>query len=177
DKEMADAGIIGKRLPFQADPTMRKKINDGGHLFVDQHLSHTAEVLRQDAMGPINYAILEAVSITEDGMIIPTTSIGNSLAFAENAENIIVEINTAQPDLERVDDLYTLENQGERAPIPLTEPEDRIAASGTVVDPDKIKGIDFTDQIDSAPTIVKPEEETTMMADHLLDFLRCEVAQ
>src|SRR5699024_12566504 len=59
DKEMADAGIIGNRVPFQADPTMRKKINDGGHLFVDQHLSHTAELLRQDAMGPINYAILE----------------------------------------------------------------------------------------------------------------------
>src|SRR5699024_12553762 len=48
DKEMADAGTIGKRLPFQADPTMRKKINDGGHLFVDQHLSHTAELLRHD---------------------------------------------------------------------------------------------------------------------------------
>src|SRR5699024_582820 len=48
DKEMADAGIIGKRLPFQADPTMRKSINDGGHLVVDQHLSHTAELLRQD---------------------------------------------------------------------------------------------------------------------------------
>lgn len=175
DKEMADAGIIGKRLPFQADPTMRKQINDGGHLFVDQHLSHTAELLRQDAMGPINYAILEAVSITEDGMIIPTTSIGNSLAFAENAENIIVEINMQQPDLEGVHDLYSLEKQGERAPIPLTSPQDRIGTSGIVVDPEKIKGIVFTEQIDSASTIVPPDEETKMMAEHLLTFLRSEV--
>src|SRR5699024_2700516 len=99
DKEMADAGIIGKRLPFQADPTMSKKINDHGQFFFDQHISHQAELLHQDAKRTIKYAILEAVSITEEGMIITTTSIVNSLAFAENAENIIVEINTAQPDL------------------------------------------------------------------------------
>src|SRR5699024_11388286 len=35
DKEMADTGIIVTRLPFQADPTMRKQINDDGHLLVD----------------------------------------------------------------------------------------------------------------------------------------------
>src|SRR5699024_12586487 len=30
DKEIADAGIIGKRLTFKADRTLRKKINYGG---------------------------------------------------------------------------------------------------------------------------------------------------
>ena len=35
DRLFAEAGIINKRLPFQADPTMRKKINDGELLFVD----------------------------------------------------------------------------------------------------------------------------------------------
>lgn len=29
DKLFAEAGILGKRLPFQADPTMRKGINQG----------------------------------------------------------------------------------------------------------------------------------------------------
>ncbi len=46
DKMFAEAGLVNKRLPFQADPFMRRKINQGEHLFVDHHLSHTAELLR-----------------------------------------------------------------------------------------------------------------------------------
>ncbi|MFD2762343.1 acetyl-CoA hydrolase/transferase family protein [Lentibacillus juripiscarius] len=176
DKMFAEAGIINKRLPFQADPVMRKKINQGEHLFVDHHLSHTSEWIRHNVIETIDYAILEAISIKEDGTIIPSTSIGNSLVFAENAENIIVEINTAQPELlEGVHDLYSPAKQGERQPIPLTKPEDRIGESGIKVDPAKIKGIVFTEQKDSPSTITQPDEETKMMADHLLEFLRDEV--
>src|SRR5699024_8278898 len=98
DQLMSDSDMIHKRLPFQADKTMRHHINAGDHLFVDQHLSHTAELLRQNAIEGIDYAILEAVSITDDGYLIPTTSIGNSLAFAESADHIIIEINMAQPE-------------------------------------------------------------------------------
>src|SRR6185312_9369101 len=96
DRLFAEAGIVHKRLPFQAEPAMRKKINDGELLFVDHHLSHTAELIRSEVLEPIDIAILEAVSITEDGMIIPTTSVGNSLTFAQHAKAIIIEINTAQ---------------------------------------------------------------------------------
>lgn len=77
DKLMAEAGMIRKRLPFQADATMRRKINERELLFVDQHLSHTAELVRSGVLKPIDYAIVEAVSIAEDGMIISTTSVGN----------------------------------------------------------------------------------------------------
>ncbi|GAB3049094.1 acetyl-CoA hydrolase/transferase family protein [Virgibacillus ainsalahensis] len=177
DEMFAKAGIVNKRLPFQADPTMRKEINSGGHLFVDHHLSHTAELLRGDVLEPVDYAVLEALSITEDGMIIPTTSIGNSLAFAENARSIIVEINLSQPELlEGVHDLYSPGKQGERAPIPLTRPNQRIGTQGIPVDWDKVQGIVFTSQLDSPSTIVPPDEETKIMADHLLDFLRDEIA-
>ncbi|MFD2043627.1 acetyl-CoA hydrolase/transferase family protein [Ornithinibacillus salinisoli] len=176
DKMFAEVGIINKRLPFQADPTMRKKINAGDHLFVDHHLSHTAELLRGNVIETVDYAILEAISITDDGMIIPTTSIGNSLAFAENAESIIVEINTAQSELlEGLHDLYSPGKQGERDPIPLTKVDDRIGTIGIPVDPKKIKGIVFTNQVDSPSTIVPPDEETKIMADHLLEFLRKEI--
>ena len=46
DKLLSEAGIVNKRLPFQADATMRKNINAGDHLFVDHHLSHTSEIIR-----------------------------------------------------------------------------------------------------------------------------------
>ncbi|HLT56100.1 MAG TPA: acetyl-CoA hydrolase/transferase family protein [Bacillota bacterium] len=176
DKMFAEAGIVHKRVPFQAEPAMRKKINAGEHLFVDQHLSHTSELLRAGAIDTIDYAILEAISITEDGMLIPTTSVGNSLAFAEFAKNIIIEINTAQPvELEGVHDLYSPKHQGERDVIPLTEPYQRIGTKGIPLDIGKVKGIVFTHQHDSPSAIVPPDEETQMIANHLLDFFRSEI--
>ncbi|CUB52769.1 Succinyl-CoA:coenzyme A transferase [Bacillus subtilis] len=175
DKLFAEAGILGKRLPFQADATMRKGINNGDFLFVDQHLSHTAELLRADVMD-VDFAILEAVAITEDGMIIPTTSIGNSLAFSLNAKSIIIEMNMAQStQLEGLHDLYEPGKQGERLPIPLVKTDDRIGTIGIPVDAEKVKGIVFTNQLDSPSTIVPPDEETVIMAQHLIEFLRKEV--
>ncbi|GAB6457396.1 MULTISPECIES: acetyl-CoA hydrolase/transferase family protein [Bacillus] len=175
DKLFAEAGILGKRLPFQADATMRKGINNGDFLFVDQHLSHTAELLRADVMD-IDFAILEAVAITEEGMIIPTTSIGNSLAFSLNAKSIIIEMNMAQStQLEGLHDLYEPGKQGERLPIPLVKTDDRIGTIGIPIDVEKVKGIVFTNQLDSPSTIVPPDEETVIMAQHLIEFLRKEV--
>ncbi|MFT4415949.1 acetyl-CoA hydrolase/transferase family protein [Fredinandcohnia humi] len=175
DKLFAEAGILGKRLPFQADATMRKGINQGDFLFVDQHLSHIAELLRANIMD-VDIAILKAIAITEDGMIIPTTSIGNSLSFAQHAKLIIVEINLAQSvELEGVHDLYDPGKQGKRDPIPLVTPSDRIGLPGIKVDVEKIKGIVFTNQTDSPSTIVPPDEETQIMAQHLLAFLRKEI--
>jgi succinyl-CoA:acetate CoA-transferase len=175
DKLFAEAGILGKRLPFQADATMRKGINQGDFLFVDQHLSHTAELIRSNVMD-IDVAILEAVAITEDGMVIPTTSIGNSLSFALNAKSIIIEINMAQSnELEGLHDLYEPGKQGSRLPIPLVKPDDRIGTLGIPVEIEKVKGIVFTNQLDSPSTIVPPDEETEIMAQYLLQFLRKEV--
>lgn len=176
DKLFAEAGIVGKRLPFQAEPLMRKKINEGEMLFVDHHLSHTAEWIRTNVIEPIDFAIIEALAITEDGMIIPTTSVGNSSVFAKHARNIIVEINTSQPELfEGIHDIYDTGVQGERGPIPLTKVDDRIGTPGIPVDVDKIRGIVFTHQQDSASTIVQPDEETEIMANHLLEFFRSEI--
>jgi succinyl-CoA:acetate CoA-transferase len=175
DKLFAEAGILGKRLPFQADSTMRRGINQGDFLFVDQHLSHTAEFIRSDVMN-IDIAILEAISITEDGMVIPSTSIGNSLSFALNAKSIIIEINMAQStQLEGLHDLYEPGEQGSRLPIPLIKSYDRIGTIGIPIDVEKVKGIVFTNQLDSPSTIVPPDEETNIMAQHLIKFLRKEV--
>lgn len=176
DRLMAEAGIINKRLPFQAEKEMRRAINRGGLLFVDQHLSHTPELVRQGVLPEIDYAIIEATAITEDGMIIPTTSVGNSSIFVAHAKQIIVEINTAQPDFEGMHDIYDLGPQGSRVPVQMTKPCDRIGTTGIPMDINRLKGIVFTHQLDSPSPNVGPDEETKTMANHLLDFLRNEVA-
>ncbi|WP_391210010.1 acetyl-CoA hydrolase/transferase family protein [Psychrobacillus sp. L4] len=176
DKLLSEAGIINKRLPFQADATMRKNINAGKHLFVDQHLSHTAEMIRSGALSAIDFAIVEAVSITADGMIIPTTSVGNSLTFVSQAKNIIVEINMGHSALfEGLHDIYEPADQGVREPIPVTKVDDRIGTVGIPFDSAKIRGIVFTEHIDSPSTIVPLDFETEEIAQHLIAFLRDEV--
>src|SRR5690625_1127314 len=176
DKMFAEVGLVKKRIPFQADRTMRQKINEGEMLFMDHHLSHMAEGIRPGVLGKIDYAVVEAISITEDSLIIPTTSVGNSSIFVEKAEKVIVEINTAHPaSLEGLHDIYSLAEQGNREPIPLTSVSGRIGQKGIYVDPEKVAGIVFTNYQDSPSTILPPDEETDQIAQHLISFLEKEV--
>ena len=61
-----------------------------------------AELVRQGIIGPIDYAIIEAAAITEDGLLIPTTSVGNSPIFVQQAKNIIIELNMTHPEALKV---------------------------------------------------------------------------
>ena len=63
DKYLAEAGAIRKRGPYQGDTAIRNLINNGEVLYVDAHLSHNAELVRQGIIGPIKYLIIEAVQL------------------------------------------------------------------------------------------------------------------
>lgn len=176
DNFLAGAGVIRKRGPFQVDKGIRTQINSGDILYVDAHLSHNAELVRQGIIGPIKHLILEAAAITEDGLIIPTTSVGNSPVFAEYAENIIIELNIAHPEsLIGIHDVYVPGPQGEREAIPMTDAVKRIGDIGIKVDPAKIKAIVISEEPDAPSLIVPPDEETQDMANILLDFFRDEI--
>ena len=176
DKTLAQAGCLSRRIPFQADPTLRASINRGEVMFVDQHLSETVEMLRSRQMAPIDVAVIEAVAITPEGGIVPTTSIGNSASFAILAEKIIVEINLHQSlDLIGLHDVYIPTRRPHREPIPLTTPSDRIGLPYIPVDPSKIVAIVITEKMDSSSTIVPPDADTSAIAGHLVEFFRHEV--
>jgi len=176
DGLFAEAGIVHLRLPYQSDKRMRGRINAGEVKYIDQHLSHTAEWIRQGSLPPIDVALVEAAAITEEGWIVPTTSVGNGPIFLERAKSVIVELNEAQPEsLEGVHDIYLPGPQGQREPLPLTRGDMRIGTAAMPVDPDKIKGIVVTREPDVSARIVPPDAETERMAGFLLEFLRHEV--
>ena len=176
DQYMAEAGIIRKRGPFQGDAGIRNKINSGDVTYVDAHLSHNAELVRQGIIGPIDFAIIEATAITEDGLLIPTTSVGNSPIFVQEADQIIIELNVAQLEaLEGVHDIFVPGPQGKRDPIQLLNASGRLGQIGIPLDLDKVKGIVISEILDAPSMIVPADEETDIMAGHLLDFLRDEI--
>jgi succinyl-CoA:acetate CoA-transferase len=178
DQSMAEAGIINKRIPYQGNAVQRKMINAGQVLYIDQHLSHTAELLRQGVLPQVDYAIIEAAAITEDGQIIPTGSVGNSPIFVQNAKHVIIELNTSAPrEYEGMHDIYIPGPAGEntRKDIPVYDVSTRIGSIGIPVDPAKVRGIVLSSQPDIPSPLFEPNEQTQKIADNLLDFLREEV--
>ncbi|MDH4559689.1 acetyl-CoA hydrolase/transferase family protein [Pseudomonas sp. BN411] len=176
DKQLTEAGVLARRMPFQVDSTLRKAINAGEVMFIDQHLSETVEQLRNHQLKLPDIAVIEAVAITEEGHIVPTTSVGNSASFAIFAKRVIVEINLAHnPNLEGLHDIYIPTYRPTRTPIPLTRVDDRIGGTAIPIDPAKIAAIVITDQPDSLSTVLPPDDETQAIADHLIDFFKREV--
>ncbi|EJF90386.1 succinate CoA transferase [Bartonella tamiae Th307] len=163
-------------MPFQVDTTLRKAINCGEVMFIDQHLSETVEKLRANQIGSIDYAIVEALAITEDGGIVPTTSIGNSASFAILASKIILEINTStNPALEGLHDIYIPTKRPSRDPIPVISCHSRIGLPYIEVPKEEIVAIVITHQEDSPSSILPADDETNAIAHLLVDFFAHEV--
>ncbi|ACB94417.1 succinate CoA transferase [Beijerinckia indica] len=178
DKLLTEAGVLARRLPFQSDATLRNAINQGDVLFIDQHLSETVEFLRSHQMKPVDVAIIEAVAITEDGGIVPTTSVGNSASFALSAKQIIVELNSSHAaELEGLHDIYIPGKRPLRDSIPVVASNSRIGTHAIPVNPDNIAAIVLTDKFDSPASLAAPDSETIAIAAHLTDFLSNEVKQ
>lgn len=176
DKKMTEAGMLARRMPFQVDSTLRKAINSGQVMFIDQHLSETVEQLRNHQLKLPDIAIIEAVAITEQGHIVPTTSVGNSASFAIFAKKVIIEINLGQnPNLEGLHDIYIPSYRPTRTPVPLVKADDRIGSTAIPIDPAKIVAIVFTDKADSPSTVTEPDADTQAIANHLVAFLEQEV--
>ena len=81
-----------------------------------------------DADGPLNVAVVEVSGILEDGRLIPSSSIGNNKTWLDQADRIILEVNSWQsPKLEGMHDIYYgTQLPPHRQPIPLVHPNDRI---------------------------------------------------
>ncbi|MCG1040665.1 MULTISPECIES: succinate CoA transferase [Burkholderiaceae] len=178
DKALSEAGMLARRLPFQADPTLRREINSGRALFVDQHLSETVEMLRANLLGQLDVAVIEAICITESGGIVPSTSVGNSASFAILAKRVIIELNLAQPvELEGLHDIWIPACRPDRAPVLITDPRDRIGTTTIDIPLDKIAGIVITNDEDSSSAVLPADSDTTRIAQYLIEFLQHEVSR
>lgn len=176
DAALVEAEALSLRLPFQVDRVLRKAINKGEVLFIDQHLGETANLLKANNFPTIDIAIIEAIRINEDGSIVPTTSVGNSASFAELADKIIIEINTKVPfSLCGLHDIFTTGTYPNRTEIPITSAATRIGTSTIPIDINKIIGIVITEIVDSPAEIAPADESTTAISKHLIKFFKDEV--
>src|SRR5512142_3382070 len=121
DGALAMAGGINLRLPYQSDPETRKRINAGEMEYMDIHLSHVAQFVEYGFLGKMDVALVEVAAILENGLLLPSSSIGNNKTWIEQAERVILEVNSWQPTaLEGMHYIYYgLRPPPNRGPIPL----------------------------------------------------------
>ena len=113
----------------------------------------------------------------QDGRLIPSSSVGNNKTWLEQADKVIVEVNTRQPaELEGMHDVYYgTALPPNRKPIQLLHPDDRIGEPYLQVDPDKIVASCTPTPRTATPPSIPPDETSQQIAGHLLDFLDQEV--
>ncbi|WP_206861912.1 acetyl-CoA hydrolase/transferase family protein [Lysobacter changpingensis] len=177
DGVLARAQGIELRLPYQSDPHLRERINAGDLHYIDMHLSHVAQHTWFGFFGAVDVAVIEVSGITEDGHLVPSSSLGNNKTWLEQADRVILEVNRWQPAaLEGMHDVYYgTALPPNRKPIPLLHPDDRIGEPWLRCDPAKIIAIVDTDAPDRNSPFTPPDATSRQIATHLLDFLAHEV--
>jgi succinate CoA transferase len=176
DGELARANAISWRTPYQSDPDLRKRINSGETRFFDMHLSMLPQNVRYGFLGKFSWAIVEAASVSDDGVIVPTSSVGASPTFCRVADKVLIELNHYHPaSLYGIHDIYEPEDPPHRRAIPIYKPSDRAGPPYIKVDPTKIAGIVETNLPDETNRFDPPNEITTRIGRNVAEFLAQEL--
>lgn len=177
DGVLAEADAIRYRMPYQSDPIMRGKINEGKISYSDIHLSHSGQYVENGFFGQMNVAVIEVTRITEDGHLVPSSSVGNNLEYLAAAERIILEVNSWQSaELEGMHDIWTMPALPNRITIPISKPGDRIGKTYMEIDTSKVVAVVETDTPDRNAPFKPVDEVSKQIAGNFLDFLEGEVA-
>jgi succinyl-CoA:acetate CoA-transferase len=177
DGALAKADGVEFRLPYNSDPIARDKINKGQMEYLDMHLSQVAPVAWQGFLGPLDAAVVEVSGITDDGALIPSSSVGNNKTWLDRAERVILEVNRWQnPALEGMHDIYYgTALPPDRVPIPLVRTDDRIGQPTFRVDPERVVAVVETEAPDRNLAFSPPDDSARAIAGHLIEFLQHEV--
>ncbi|GAA5905466.1 hypothetical protein JCM6882_003169 [Rhodosporidiobolus microsporus] len=178
--------MIERRFPHQVGKEIAKGINNGEIEFADKHLSMFAQDLTYgyyslnkkhgDPRKPLDWAIVEATEILDDGSIVPGASVGATPEILQTAEKIIIEVNTALPSFKGLHDINQSFLPPHRLPYLVTHPSDRIGTVSIPVDPERVVAIVETDKPDNTGKNAPETDDSKLIAQHLINFFGDEVA-
>ena len=171
---LAEAGGLRTRIGAIGGEKLRAAINRGDVRFVEGKGGQFPLQVKRGWFGQIDLAVVEAIGITPEGGIIPSTAVYDSPEWLDAASAVIVEINLNRPlALEGLHDVY---RRGD-GPIPIVgNPLNRVGVPYFTVDPKKIKGIVLSELPDRPSGEGKPDRNGDAIGGHLVDFFHKEVA-
>ncbi|MFC7157216.1 acetyl-CoA hydrolase/transferase C-terminal domain-containing protein [Halomarina halobia] len=175
DVALVKSGAIARRFSYQSSAVAREMTNRRDVAFSDRNVSSIGDDVQYGGMVDPDVAVVEAVAVGEDWFV-PSTSLGQTPAFVEAADALVVELNRAQPlGLQALHDVYRPEAPPNRTPVPLTDPGERIGDSYVRFDPEKLVAVVETDRSDSTYTFREPTDDDLAIAANLGTFLADEM--
>lgn len=180
ENRWAEVKLIDRRFPYQLGDTIRRAVNDGTVRMSDKHLGLYAEDLfngfyTKDRGGTLDFAIVEATAITEEGGIVLSTTVAAAPEIITIADRVIVELNTALPSFEGVHDIPALLRPPHKQPYAITVIDDRIGTPHVPCPVEKIVAIVESQQADNGPEMSPPDEISEQIAANIVDFFEFEV--
>jgi len=174
---LAEAGALKRRYGSHANATLRKQINSGKVLCNDLRGEMVSIMARSRILGKLDFAVVDAVAITEEGFIVPSHAPVDIGSLMEAADKVIVEINGAlPPEIEGIYDHYLPElSHPQIKEIPLYHAGQRIGTPYIPVSQDKISCIVISNCEKKGAKYSVLDEKSNRLAEHIIEFFREEV--
>jgi succinyl-CoA:acetate CoA-transferase len=172
EESLVRSNGIRTRIGAVGSGLLRDAINRGEVRFIEGKGGQLPAHVRQGRFGKIDLAVIEAIGITEEGNIIPSTAVYDTPEWAELASSLIVEINQLRPlEMEGIHDIYL---KAPRQPIPIVHPLDRIGTPFIPVDPEKITLIVGSMVPDREASEISTDTLSRRIAKEFIQFLEKE---
>lgn len=175
DTELVESGAVSRRFPYQSRSASGQAANDEEMAFHDRHISRVADEVQYGRLADLDLAVVEALAVGEDWLI-PSTSLGQTPAYVEAADELLVEVNEADPlGLQMFHDVYRPGKPPNREPLPLTDPGGRIGSPKIGFPASKLAGVTRTEQRDTPYEFRDPTDTDREIASNLGAFLANEI--
>lgn len=177
DGVLSIENAIRYRAPYTTNADFRKRVNAGLIAYNDIHLSQMAQEIRYGFLGDVDWAIIEACAVTDDGKVYLTAAGGISPTVARLAKKgVIIELNAFHSDRSiGIHDVYEPLDPPSRAAIEISKPSDRIGTTYVQVDPKKIVGVVECDIPDEARAFKDSDPVTEQIGQNVADFLMADM--
>lgn len=169
ENALAEAGLLRRRAPFTVSPGVRKRANDRSLHYVEAAMSKMPRLVASGAFGVPGVAVVEALGLGGDGRLIPTSSVGMTQLICDKAEKIIVEINTAQPEL--LCGLHDVYETSVHTGTALACAGQRVGRPYISIDLSKVAAVTFSDLPDETPAAALPTDAELAICQNLMAFL------
>lgn len=178
DDALAAAHAVDRRMPFQGSSAMRKAINAGEVNYFDMHLSVVGQYVRYGFLGKVDFCIIEAVDINDEGEITLSGGVGCVDTYSMVCDKIIVELNSAYDNRIRgLHDIYTPATPPHRREIPIYEPSDRIGSDVLKVDPKKVVAVVPCHYRYNVKPFTPVDATTEKLGQNVAEFLKRELKE
>ncbi|KAG7848853.1 hypothetical protein KL941_001671 [Ogataea angusta] len=181
ESQWAQNDMVLRRAPHQVGKPIAAAINSNKTQFFDKHLSMFPQDLTygyytmNKANDLLDYTIIEATAITEDGAIVPGPAVGASPEMLSCSDKIIIEVNTATPSFEGLHDIDMPEHPPFRKPYPYTSVDHKNGLHAIPVDPSRVVAVVESTTPDRVPDPAPSDETSRRIASHLIEFFEHEV--